>query len=194
MKGRGHKFEWQDRFLEADVPPRAKVVGQAIANRWNGGDSLPIVSTDYLVKATGLTKRTVERALSDLRKAGWIAQARRGGRRGDATWGSRYRLTYPNPNPPSVTPNPPSVTAQSATGGGRIDLYLDLSSRPTRTLSVDRASSPRSSESEGDLICFEPCEWSRSVGVGDPCKLREECWSRHKLLTTHPIEVLKGDV
>lgn len=128
---RNPKFEWQDALLASGVRLRAKAVGQAIANRWNGDGNLPKVTVSHLIRTTGMSQRSVERALSELREAGWVAQARRGGRRGGETWSSVYRPTYPNPNPPTVTSQPANSDAQPANGGGLVDLPVDLPGRPT---------------------------------------------------------------
>lgn len=132
---RNPKFEWQDQFARAGYRGAALAVGTWIGNHWNGDNRHPLAPVDLLMSETRYSRRSVTLALATLRRDGWIAQATRGGRRGNdgTAWASRYRLTIP-------VPNVQSAAAQCATGCTHVDqTVLDQTTPPSRTF-VDQES------------------------------------------------------
>lgn len=190
MTGRNPKFEWQDAFIQADLTPSEFKVGQAVANRWNGDNNQPYASAEWLSTTTGYSVRQVRRAIAGLREKGWLAQVSRGGRRGDQTWASRFRLTVPNVTP--MTPNVTPVSSQRDISVTPVDLPVRPTAVDPQTTgrSNSRADAQQGSDSER-RVCWQPCEWESYVG-GSPCGAYDECKTRGKMMTREPLEVLKG--
>jgi hypothetical protein len=117
--------------MKADTTPSEFKVGQAICNRWNGDTDQPYASADWLAETTGFSVRQVRRALAGLREKGWLAQHSRGGRRGDQSWSSRWRLTIPqSQRDMSVIPNVTPVSSQRDMDVTPVDPNLDPIPRP----------------------------------------------------------------
>ena len=90
------RFEWERLIRERELPSAQKLVGYALGTYVNGDGTNAHPGIEGLVKATGLHRATVLRALAGLEEGGYIRAAFRGGgkgvRRGLATV---YELSGP---------------------------------------------------------------------------------------------------
>jgi len=90
------RFEWERLIRERELPSALKLTGYALGTYVNGDGSNAHPGIEGLVKATGLHRATVLRALSELEDLGFIHAVFRGGgkgvRRGLATV---YELSEP---------------------------------------------------------------------------------------------------
>jgi DNA-binding transcriptional MocR family regulator len=113
---------WRSAILspDVDVPSHARLTGLALAEfmdreRPGLGNARP--GPSRLAKMTGLSHRTVQRALADLVRLGWIEQTRKGG---TDLGGKQYASTYRGIPHDTLTPGPtdpgshsPDPTTQS---------------------------------------------------------------------------------
>lgn len=194
MKGRNHKFEWQEALTAAGLTASTTIVGLALSFRWNGDDRrLPYATYKSLAQATTYSEATVKRALSQLREGGWIAQARRGGSHRGA---SVYRLTYPNngsvvthSNGSSVKDNGSVVTHQQVSSDPPLDQSLDQNIRPTRTPPVGLAGDMR--ERLPGHPCHTTCRWGDAMGADSRCPTDQVCDENLWKLYDH-LQILNG--
>ena len=97
------RFEWERLIRECELPSAQKLVGYALGTYVNGDGTNAHPGIEGLVKATGLHRATVLRALSGLEENGYIRAAFRGGgkgvRRGLATV---YELSEPQDAHPTA--------------------------------------------------------------------------------------------
>lgn len=91
------RFEWERYLREIELPSALKLTGYALGTYVNGDGTNAHPGIEGLVKATGLHRATVLRALSELEDRGLIRAVFRGGgkgvRRGLATV---YELCEPS--------------------------------------------------------------------------------------------------
>ena len=94
------RFEWERLIRELDLSSAMKLTSYALATYVNGDGSNAHPGIAGLVKATGLHRATVIRALSELESEGFIVTVSHGGgkgaKRGNATV---YALSVPVDNP-----------------------------------------------------------------------------------------------
>lgn len=136
--GRNPKFVWQTEFESAGVKPTSGFVGFVMSNRDNGDGKGFWVSAETIAQVTGLSLRTVERAIAELLRTGWLTQISRGCR-GRA---SRYRLTIPTELPVTddgySTELPANPVGLPVTGDGPVDQVP----RPGQLLDQEKDSPP----------------------------------------------------
>lgn len=91
------RFEWERKLRTAALTPRGKAVALTMATYGNADGTRIFPSITQLSEDTGLSTRTVDRALKELREAGFIEQLKRGRAMGRGLEGfsSSYRLTFP---------------------------------------------------------------------------------------------------
>ena len=91
------RFEWERLIRELDLTSAQKVTAYAMATYVNGDGSNAHPGIGLLIKATGLSRRSVISALSGLESEGFIVAISRGGgkgvTRGNATV---YALSVPS--------------------------------------------------------------------------------------------------
>ena len=125
--GRNLKFVWLDEFTRRG-PKAASVfrVGVALANRENNDGSAVFLSAKRAAELTPYSERSCERAFAALMESGWIERTRKGGRRGEKSVASTYRLAIPNPtdqvpNPTKSDSQPDKTSSQPDSGDGLVD-------------------------------------------------------------------------
>lgn len=91
------RFEWERKLRTAALSPRGKTVALTMATYGNADGTRIFPSITQLSGDTGLSTRTVDRALKELRESGYIEQIKRGRAQGRGLDGfaSSYRLTFP---------------------------------------------------------------------------------------------------
>lgn len=93
---RNPKFLWQEEFvLRGPKKPAIFRVGMAMANKDNGDGKGFFASAEEMVRATPYTLRPVKEAIAHLMASGWVERTQRGGRFGDKSVASEYRLRIP---------------------------------------------------------------------------------------------------
>lgn len=92
------RFQWEKLIRELDMPAPVKNVAAWLATYVNGSSGTNAhPGIQGLVKATGLSRATVIRSLSELESAGFIEAASRGGARGmERGMSTVYALSVPS--------------------------------------------------------------------------------------------------
>lgn len=95
------RFEWERLLRDMELPSAQKLVGYALATYVNGDGSSAYPGVPGLVKATGLHRATVIRALSEMERSGLITVHFRGGSKGvQRGLATIYQLAAPVDNRP----------------------------------------------------------------------------------------------
>lgn len=91
------RFTWERELRSTSLPPRARLVGLALASYANSNGSSIRPGVEQLVKASGLSRRTVIRAMTELVASRYLEQVSRGRAygRGGGGFASQYQLTLP---------------------------------------------------------------------------------------------------
>jgi hypothetical protein len=76
------RFEWERLIRQSELPSAMKLTGYALATYVNGNGSNAHPGVDLLVKATGLSRRTIITALAGLESEGLLIVTSKGGGKG----------------------------------------------------------------------------------------------------------------
>jgi hypothetical protein len=145
------KYGWHKQVMQdRTITPSERMALFAVFDFSHGDGTGAFASVPRIVKWTGLSKATVDRALETGRRRGWIAQTERGGRAKDGKGrASVYRLTFPNSTPHArdveeddSTPQEDDSTPHSSAFNASFDANQRLTGEaPTDPVTTDPGSS-----------------------------------------------------
>jgi len=149
MKLEYRHLNWMQLVWDTELSTKAKITCACLASHMNANHHIAWPSVLRIASMTGLSKKSVERAVKEIESAGWLTVERGGINKGT----SRYSPVFPEEVESQIgtqsRQSPPSLASQSPQLASQSPQSLASQSRPNQSIQSVNKNKVASSASRG---------------------------------------------